>query len=295
MNVLINTLWFLPAIVSGIPIIKISQTLGPYKKWYVRLFSNVVFKHIDYIICRGQMSYDYTKSYMPKNNIYNLPDAAICLQGIDDFQVSELLREWNLGPNGYIALGPSFVMRDYLKNDEYVEMIAEVIGFLHKKCALPMLLVPHSWKHSKRIGVDSVNEDYSVCCEIKEKIGDKIQCTIVDHELTAREFKSIIGNAYIAIGSRYHFLIASLSSGIPSMALGWSHKYRELFAEFGLADFVIEHHEMTSKRVIDMAEKLLEERESVYKLINDKLPDVKNRSAENAALIIRCLTEKRII
>ena len=254
-----------------------------------------MFKHFDYIICRGQMSYEYTSLYMPKNNIYNLPDSAICLQGIDDFQVDEILRGLTLVPNGYIALGPSFVMRDYFENDEYVEMLAEIIAFLHRKCTLPILLVPHSWKHSKKIGVDSVNDDYSVCCEVKKKVGDKIQCMIVDHEISARAFKSIIGHAYMAIGSRYHFLIASLSSGVPSMALGWSHKYKELFDEFGLADFVIEHHEMTSQRVVNIAGKLLEERESVYKMINDKLPDVKNRSAENAALIIRCLSEKRII
>src|SRR5690606_14730126 len=50
----------------------------------------------------------------------------------------------------------------------------------------------------------------------------------------------IIGDSYLIVGSRFHALVSALSQNIPSIALGWSHKYKTLFSEFEVSDFSFE-------------------------------------------------------
>ena len=294
-NVLINALWFLPAVISGIPSVKVSQSLGPFTKWYVKLFSNLTLKHVDYIVCRGKQSYDYTTAYLQKENIYNLPDTAFCLRPENDENTAALLNSLKIQKAAYIVVGPSFVMRDFLGEGVYTRIVADTLNQLSTKTAIPFVFVPHSWNHSKKLGVDSVNDDYSVCCDIIRQLNPDVRYSIVDHEMSARECKSVIGNAYMAIGSRYHFLIAALSSGVPAMALGWSHKYRELFREFQSEEYVLEYQDMTQEKVVQLAQKLLCNRDVLYTKINELLPDVKKRSAKNEKLIIKCMKERDIL
>ena len=55
----------------------------------------------------------------------------------------------------------------------------------------------------------------------------------------ARYLKGVLKNADFLIGSRFHALISSLTQSVPVIGLGWSHKYQELFADFGIDDFLI--------------------------------------------------------
>ena len=73
------------------------------------------------------------------------------------------------------------------------------------------------------------------------------------------------------------------------MALGWSHKYRELFREFDMVHFVLEHQNMSKQNVCMLAEELLARRDECCTLIRSKLDDVKKRSAKNAELILSLL------
>ena len=292
-NILINTLWFLPGIISGIPMVKMSQSMGSYNKWYVKLPAKLVLKKLDFMVCRGNKSYEYTKEFLRKKDIYNLPDTAFCLKMAEN--ADELLQKYNLKAEEYIAVGPSYVMRDYFGKGVYSDIVASTLNNLSKKTKMKILFVPHSWLHSAQIGADTVNDDLAVCKEIAKKLDQNNDYEIVEEEMSARHMKALIGNSYMAIGSRYHFLIAALSSGVASMALGWSHKYREVFQEFNIEEYVLEYRNMNVQSVSAMAEKLYENRDSVRNKIHRNLDDVMQRSAKNEQLIVDLLKKRGII
>lgn len=294
-NILINTLWFLPGIISGIPMVKMSQSMGPYNKWYVKLMARLVLKKLDFIVCRGNESYEYTKEFLKRKNIYNLPDTAFCLKMTENGDADNLLRKYDLKTEEYIAVGPSYVMRDYFEHGVYSDIVAFTLNNLSQKTGMKILFVPHSWRHSAQFGADTVNDDLAVCREIAKKLDQDNAYEIVEKEMSARDMKTLIGKSYMAIGSRYHFLIAALSSGVASMALGWSHKYKEVFQEFSIEEYVLEYRDMNAQNVSAMAKKLYENRELVRDKIHKNIDSVMQRSAKNEQLIVDLLKKRGIV
>jgi len=53
------------------------------------------------------------------------------------------------------------------------------------------------------------------------------------------ELKGVIGKSWMLVGSRYHSLVAAFSNAVPSICMGWAHKYDMLYRDFGFEDLVL--------------------------------------------------------
>ena len=56
----------------------------------------------------------------------------------------------------------------------------------------------------------------------------------VINDASAKECKRIIGGADMLVSSRFHGAVSGLVQGVPTLCTSWSHKYEELFGDFGL-------------------------------------------------------------
>jgi len=98
---------------------------------------------------------------------------------------------------------------------------------------MQVLLLPHDIQPFE----DRVDDRW-LCKLVAQHLQDP-RCAAVTAWSPAADLKSMVKHADLLIGSRFHALIAAISSRKPVLALGWSHKYPELLRGFGQEDFVV--------------------------------------------------------
>ena len=87
-----------------------------------------------------------------------------------------------------------------------------------------------------------------------------------------------IANSQFLIGSRFHSLASALSCNVPSLAMGWSHKYQMLFEEYGLAEYVFDKPDKT--QIIEKAKSLidLEANQRIRITLKEKNEEIKDKN-----------------
>jgi len=76
--------------------------------------------------------------------------------------------------------------------------------------------------------------DRAIAHDVRQMTGEAVR------EMTHSDplvLKGWLAQARGVVGSRFHALVSALSSGTPAISLGWSHKYGELMADYGLESY----------------------------------------------------------
>lgn len=86
--------------------------------------------------------------------------------------------------------------------------------------------------------------------------------------------------------SRFHAMISGLSTCTPTVVVGWSHKYREVLDDFGLAEFGMDSATLsTPLTIVSNVTNCLKNKATIEAQIREALPAVKERSALNFSII----------
>jgi polysaccharide pyruvyl transferase WcaK-like protein len=70
-------------------------------------------------------------------------------------------------------------------------------------------------------------------------------------------------------------MIGALASGVPVAVLGWSHKYAEVMARFGLERDVMDYKQLDAQGLLRRVEHVIEDRQVTRRAIASALPAVK--------------------
>ena len=85
--------------------------------------------------------------------------------------------------------------------------------------------------------------------------------------------KAFISQSRFLVGSRFHSIVAALSTGVPAVALGWAHKYEMLAGDFAVSE--LQHRGADPvEHLLGLVEQLMDSKE------NDKFRVVLKESGD---------------
>jgi polysaccharide pyruvyl transferase WcaK-like protein len=90
----------------------------------------------------------------------------------------------------------------------------------------------------------------------------------------------------VLVTSRFHAMISGLSTCTPTVVVGWSHKYREVLDDFGLADFGMDSTTLSHpEEIVEQVQRCIMNKSQIEMQIRQALPAVEERSALNFSII----------
>jgi colanic acid/amylovoran biosynthesis protein len=195
----------------GIPKVVLPQAFGPFEKSATRRWTREALEQADLVFVRDGVSESHVRGLGLRVRTLRSPDFTIGLRPADVAPISA---------QPFLAIVPNTKMytSGTLDRAGYVGALA---GFHSAAAAngLATVIVVHE------------ATDHDVAAELAGRTGAQI---FTDDDPLV--LKAVLGQASVAVASRFHAVVGCVSQSVPTLAFGWSHKYRELLADFEVAD-----------------------------------------------------------
>lgn len=244
---------------QGCRIVFLPQAFGPAQKANTLNGLRVLGDYASLIFPREQTSYNY----LEQSGVVNMDKVKL----FTDF--TSLVE--GVFPEGYehlkdgICIIPNLRMIDTgtVSKENYIGLISAIVNSC-KASGRPIYLLNHEGKGDEQLAY-----------ECKKSIGNNIK---VVTGLNALEVKGLISSAYLVISSRFHGVTSSLNSCVPCLATSWSHKYHELFNDYGMDGCVLPLDNITQS--VGKVKEYLDEQNNakIREHLSQRLPSIKERT-----------------
>ena len=202
----------------GKKVVLLPQAFGPFENAELRAAFGRIVARSDLICPRDQASLDHiVKHFGQRENVLLCPDITIGISSNDTTQ----------SKSENVLFVPNTRMLD--KSDsaqagQYIPLLQTCIRAVQES------------QHTAKILLHDAAEDRNLVPQIQEGLQQPIEVVQDPNPLS---LKHTISEAALVVGSRFHSLVSALSSGVPVLATGWSHKYEMLLNDFGCPESVL--------------------------------------------------------
>ncbi|OPX87376.1 polysaccharide pyruvyl transferase family protein [Pelotomaculum sp. PtaB.Bin117] len=281
-----NCLGVLPAIILNKPYVIYSQSIGPFR-WYSRWPVRFCFNRAKAIILREKISINALRSINVKNkNVFLKADCAFALDPAPHSRIKEILISEGIQlTDNEPLVGISVSRLIEIRNDQYVSQMAKYIDAIIEEMKVKVILVPHVAHYD-----ESSQDSRDTQRRVFENLKNKSKVVVVNGNYSSRELKGIISRCDLFMGSYMHACIAALSSGVPTIVLGWAHKYKGIMSLVGLDEFVFDYQSTSLEHLIEATLKQWKDREKVRRYLSEKAEQARE-SALQAAEVVKQVIE----
>jgi colanic acid/amylovoran biosynthesis protein len=215
---LVNTLtgWKRP----GKAAILLPQALGPFEGPGMRDAIVKAAGGLDLIFARDEVSLDYLRAAgVDDARVVLAPDFTNGLKAPLKAEHADLAGRSLVIPNEKMVDGARASARP-----AYVRFLATAVQTLSAAGRNTSLLVHEG------------APDRQLAAEVNAALATAVE--VIDLPSPV-DTKAVIAAAEMIVTSRFHGLVSALSSGVPALACGWSHKYQALLGDYGVPGFSI--------------------------------------------------------
>ena len=281
---LYNVASILPALFVRTPVFKCAQAIGPFTNPINRIASKIFLPRAHTIVTRGRITHEYAEGLGLKNLVAGADYAfSLEMDGTERDAVAQVIDLSFLEGGEVVGVCPSVVMQKKVDaaGGDYAGIIAQFIAS-QQAAGRKVLLIPHS----VRTGTEKThNNDLPLCRGIYASLASTENVLFVDRELSSQQLRWLIGECDLFVASRFHAMVSSLAMAVPTVVIGWSHKYREVLEMFGAEQWAFGSDKLTPAYLDEQFEALAAQRAEVKAKLDENLPRVKATSRSQADLI----------
>ena len=270
--------------VLGIRIIKYTADIGPLKSRWNRFFGKFYMdKCMDMIIARSEVSRENARILGVKTPVRVLPDTAFILKQDRNARLAREIRDGLQGP--IVGISISYQIYKRLK-ERYIQAMASFINEVLKKEGISAILIPNE------LCFETVDDEQVGKMIINSAVEEK--CVFMKTgQLSAGEIKSVIAGCDVLVASRYHSVIAGLSTAVPTLVVGWHHKYAEVLRMFDMERFLIEAKEFSLELLQAKFEQIWRERRQIRSELKLRLPAIFQK-VYSGADVVKILMQNKL-
>lgn len=235
------------------PTVFMPQMFGPFEKENVREAFLPAFANASLVYARDEVSFECLKQINSTNReILLTPDITITAKPKPPADIP---------PSPYACVVPNKRMLDKtggLWSERYIGTLSAAIKELQLQNIRPYVLIH-----------DGADEDLAVGKKLLENVGLSEDSLLMHDDPLV--IKGYIASSTMLIGSRFHAIVAALSTATPAIAIGWAHKYEMLLKDFGIPEFVFSDSQ-TDEDLQSLVRKLSDEKTNaeIVKTLKEK-------------------------
>lgn len=281
---------FLPMIVArltGTPYVVLAQSIGPFR--YTTRLARSVLCNAAFVSVRDSISVSNVERLGVSGSLLTA-DLAFLLPAADDERVAEAWRREAL-PSGKV-LGVSvsgLVASHYQRRNPlasrrpFHSALAEALDAVADSHNLSVVFFPHV------TGPSQAKDDRIAAAPVAAAMKKPAYLVTGDHHPDL--IKGMIARCNAFLGARMHANISALSSGIPTIAIGYSHKSAGIMQQLGCGDYVVDITQLDTSTLIERLETLFANTDEITANLATQLPGVQAESARNIEAVMDLLDE----
>ncbi len=286
-----SVLCLLPGVLLGKKQIKVSQTMGPFRKKLNRRLAKLVLPGLDHVIGRGRESERCLKELGIRQATF-LPDTSFAME-ISDAVKTNIEERYlpSLRDTTVVGVAPNSIVDGYCirRGKDHAAVFATFIDAVIDR-GFFVLLIPHSMRPGSG---SRHNNDLFTVHNIYRQLKNREHCLKVEMNHSPAELRSLIGHTDFFIASRFHSMISALATEVPLNVYGWGyHKYTEVMSEFELLDYVFDYRSLDPQVMLENVDILIESRDEVRERIAANLPRAIASARRHAEIIRQCAEER---
>jgi polysaccharide pyruvyl transferase WcaK-like protein len=279
----------------GKPIVFLPQAWGPFTNKSMRQLCAAAINLSDYTYARDKRSYKYISELegVNRQNIGLAPDIAYQFEGASTSQAMKVLKQNGIVPEPRQMVGIMPNMQVYLRTEgtgpenKYVQLLIGIAKYFLNEKKFSVVLIPHQVQPVEN---PDAPDDRFLCDLIKTALGNEHNVVVLRDYYSSEILKAVIGQMDLVIGSRYHGIIAAISQMIPTVVLGWSHKYFELLSDVGIEQYIADYKNLNTDDIFALVENAWIRRREISSTLAQKVPEQVHLSAgvlDQAAAIFK--------
>lgn len=260
-----------------------SQSIGPFGNKFQEFIAKYTLKKMDAIIVREKISQELLGKWGIVKNVFLSVDSGFLFKTDTTRNIRE---DFGIDVSKIVV---GVTVRNWMetgKQEKYEKDIALLCDYIVEKYKAKIIFIP-------QVTVVNHNDDDRVCSQkVFSLMKRKDDAIVLNDNYNYKSIKSIYNGLDYLIGTRFHSVIFSLTSKVPSIAIQYEHKTRGIMRELDLEDWVIDIDKTDFNNLKDLFDKIVVNKEEyINKLNKNLLPYIKK--AEETIYIVKDISDSK--